>query len=104
MSTNVEQLHPQLGHIEAPADCVDEPGSWYPWDDTYYSRCFTAGDRHVGEIRVEIAGMQFSDGRRHTLEIRCIGDLDSLTVDQTRRLSAALLDAADRAEKMVQPG
>jgi len=85
--------------MPAPADCIDTPGDWYPFDDTVHSRAYTAWECSVGEIRVQIAGTQFSDGRV-TLEIRGIGDLDGLTVEQTRQLSAALLDAADKAEKM----
>jgi hypothetical protein len=88
--------------MPAPVDCIDTPGGWHPWDDTVHTRAYTAWECSVGEIRVQIAGTQFSDGRV-LREIRCLGDLDGVTVDLSRRLAAALIAAADVIERIEQP-
>jgi len=92
----------QLSGIEPPADCIDTPGGWHPWDDAVHSRAYTAWERSIGQIRVQIAGTQFSDGRVMR-EICCLGDLDPVTVDQSRRVAAALIAAADVIERIEQP-
>ena len=102
MSTHLNEAHQQLGNIEVPADCIDTPGGWHPWDDDVHSRAYTAWERSIGQIRVQIAGVQFSDGRVMR-EICCLGDLDPVTVDQSRRVAAALIAAADVIERIEQP-
>jgi hypothetical protein len=88
---------PNFADIPAPTDAIDPPGDWEDLGAGYV-RMFTASIRALDDLRVQIVGIQSSDG---TVErsILTTGDgLEEMLAPQARRLAAVLIEAADKLE------
>ena len=84
--------------LAPPADAVGDIDDWMDADDWVYARMFTSWADPGGEV--SILGIQFSDGRPVERDIINTGGDGPMTGEQARQLAAALIAAADEAERM----
>lgn len=89
-------------HIPTPADAIDIPSLWMPWDEGGHGRTYTYWARQSGGFEVAISAWQFSDGRSTERDIAFedTDDEQDMTADRARELAALLLDAADQLDHL----
>jgi hypothetical protein len=83
--------------VAAPVDAVGEPDVWQDWGDGY-GRMYTVSSRDVGEMSVQVCGVQFDDGRTETSILA--GGVEQMTAEEGRRLAEALIAAADELGRL----
>ena len=61
---------------------------------------FAASRRDVGEMSVDVCGVQFDDGRTETSISILAGGVEQMTAAQARQLAEALVYAADELDAL----
>lgn len=89
-------------HIPTPADAIDIPSLWMPWDEGGHGRTYTCWARQSGGFEVQIVAWQFSDGRPAERDIVFddTDDTQDMTADRARELAALLLEAAALLDRL----
>ncbi len=85
--------------IAAPVDAVGDPDAWQEWGDGY-GRMYSVSSREVGEMSVQVLGVQFDDGR--TERSILASGVEQMNAAEARQLAEALLAAADEMGGWVQ--
>ncbi|MBZ4569836.1 hypothetical protein GBO17_15345 [Mycobacterium avium subsp. hominissuis] len=81
--------------VPSPPHAGGDVSEWEEWGDGY-GRLYTVSVREVGDMSVEVLGVQFDDGRTQlSLLVR---EADQMSADQGRQLAATLVDAADEID------
>ncbi len=83
--------------VARPVVAVGERDAWQEWGDGY-GRMYTVSSRDVGEMSVQVLGVQFDDGRTEA-SILASG-VEQMNAAEARRLAAALVAAADELGRL----